>query len=65
MLFNTFQFALFFAVVLLLHRSLPKHLRNRVLLAASLLLCCLPDKARDRLEARSQAIHKQPFGDRL
>jgi alginate O-acetyltransferase complex protein AlgI len=41
MLFNTFQFALFFAVVLLLHRSLPKHLRNRVLLAASLIFYTL------------------------
>ncbi len=36
MLFNSFQFAVFFAVVLLLHRSLPASRRNGLLLGASL-----------------------------
>jgi D-alanyl-lipoteichoic acid acyltransferase DltB (MBOAT superfamily) len=37
MLFNSLQFALFFAVVLLLHRALPSRVRNAVLLGASLI----------------------------
>ena len=36
MLFNSLQFAIFFAFVLLLHRSLPERTRNGVLLGASL-----------------------------
>ena len=41
MLFNSFQFALFFAAVLLLHRSLPREARNGVLLGASLVFYSL------------------------
>jgi D-alanyl-lipoteichoic acid acyltransferase DltB (MBOAT superfamily) len=41
MLFNSFQFALFFALVLLLHRTLPRRLRNGLLLAASLVFYSL------------------------
>ena len=41
MLFNSFQFVLFFTAVLLLHRSLPRGARNGVLLGASLLFYSL------------------------
>ena len=41
MLFNSFQFAFFFAVVWLLHRSLPAAWRNPLLLVASLLFYSL------------------------
>lgn len=41
MLFNSFQFALFFAVVWLAHRSLPAAWRGPLLLAASLLFYSL------------------------
>jgi len=41
MLFNSLQFVLFFAVVLLLHRSLPRGTRNGLLLGASLLFYSL------------------------
>lgn len=37
MLFNSFQFAVFFALVLVLHRTLPAKQRNGLLLAASLI----------------------------
>ncbi len=41
MLFNTFQFALFFCLVLLLHRRLPAAWRNPLLLGASLVFYTL------------------------
>ncbi len=41
MLFNTLQFAVFFAVVLLLHRTLARERRNQLLLAASLVFYTL------------------------
>lgn len=41
MLFNSFQFAVFFAVVLLLHRKLPKQYRNGLLLGSSLVFYSL------------------------
>ena len=40
MLFNSLQFAIFFALVLLLHRSLPERSRNGLLLGASILTVC-------------------------
>jgi alginate O-acetyltransferase complex protein AlgI len=41
MLFNTFQFAIFFGVLLLLYRSLPQKARNPLLLVASILFYSL------------------------
>ena len=41
MLFNTFQFAIFLAVVVLLYRAAPRGVRNQVLLGASLVFYTL------------------------
>jgi len=41
MLFNTLQFAVFFAIVLVLYRNIPSRWRNGVLLAASLVFYAL------------------------
>ena len=41
MLFNSLQFAVFFALLLVIHRALPERLRNRLLLGASLVFYSL------------------------
>ena len=41
MLFPTLQFALFFGIVLLLHRTVPRRARVGILLGASLLFYAL------------------------